>query len=440
MTQATKKTTSASISLLIGFFILSLITPPSLLAQDSSYFEFGGYMRSGFGIDGKGGPHDVFKAPNSEAKYRLGNEAEAYVEALFKYSFEDDRGSLFETNLRLAFVTPTSKSNQFITTTSVREAFVRAMGIVASQPLMAFWAGQRFYDRYDVHMNDYFYRDMSGFGGGFEDLSVGNFAKLSLAYLGGSIDELTSSGSVQPLTEFSFNKTTLDLTMYDIDIGLGTLGVTLVLSNFDGDSVETTDGVFKVNSSLGWSAGLFHVVPFEGGRNLLNIFYGTGAAENYKALISQPLGITPAPGQEIEVSGFRRFRVINDLAYDFGPNFSMLGLLMYQRLNNNQPAHNKLDWFSAGIRPAYHFNRYFSLVGEVGMDYTRQEGINSGTVIKFTLAPQISPLNKILSRPALRAYFTYAHWSDDYVGQVASAAYPDQNRGISFGLQMEVWW
>jgi maltoporin len=419
---------------------LFLLTSMSLPGQDSTYFGFEGYMRSGFGVDGKGGPHDVFKAPNSEAKYRLGNEAEAYIEALFKYGFEDNRGSVFESNLRLAFVTPTSKSNQFITTTSVREAFVRATGIVPAKPLMTFWAGQRFYDRYDVHMNDYFYRDMSGFGGGFEDLRLGNTAKLSLAYLGGSIDELSSSGSVQPENEFMLNKTTLDLTLYDIDIGFGHLGITLDLSNFKGDSVITSDGVFEVSSNTGWSAGVFHVLPFKGGRNLLNVLYGRGAAENYKAVITQPMGIQISPGELIDVGGFSRLRVINDLTYDFGPKFSMLGLLMYQRLNNNQPEHNRLDWFSAGIRPSYHIGRYVSLVAEVGLDYTSQQGLDQGSVLKVTLAPQISPLNKILSRPALRAYLTYAHWSDAYVGQVAPGSYGGENKGISLGLQMEVWW
>jgi maltoporin len=423
-------------------YSLSLLfyLPVCVIAQDSTYFGFEGYMRSGFGVDGKGGPHDVFKAPNSEAKYRLGNEAEAYVEALFKYGFEDDRGALFESNLRLAFVTPTSKSNQFITTTSVREAYARAKGIVGAKPGMTFWAGQRFYDRYDIHLNDYWFRDMSGFGGGFEDLLVGRSAKLSLAYLGGSIDELSSSGSVQPLNEFMLNKTTLDLTLYDIDIGFGSLGVTLDLSNFKGDSVETTDGMFEVSSNTGWSLGLFHVLPFEGGRNLLNVFYGVGAAENYKAVITQPMGIDLSPGEVIDVGGFGRFRILNDLAIDFGPKFSMLGLLMYQKLDNNQPEYNKLDWFSAGIRPSYHFSRYFSLVGELGVDYTQQEGKDQGTLYKLTIAPQISPLNKILSRPALRAYFTYANWSDSFVGQVATGSYADQNKGISFGLQMEVWW
>ena len=37
-------------------------------------------IRSGFGTDAKGQSLDVFKVPNSEAKYRLGNEAETYLE------------------------------------------------------------------------------------------------------------------------------------------------------------------------------------------------------------------------------------------------------------------------------------------------------------------------------------------------------------------------
>jgi len=410
------------------------------LSQDTTGILFGGYMRSGFGVDGRGGPHDVFRAPNSEAKYRLGNEAEAYVEALFGYGYEDDRNALFETNLRLAFVTPTSKSNEFFTTTSVREAYVRARGILPRQPGLAFWAGQRFYDRYDVHMNDYFYRDMSGFGGGFEGWSLGRAMKFSLALLGGSIDDLSSNGSVVPVNQFVLNKTTADLSLYDIDVRFGKLGVNVALSNFHGDTIETTDGTLAITSSTGWSLGVFHTVEFNGGRNLLNIFYGTGAAENYKAVIRQPMGIVPEPGGTIEVGEFRRFRVINDLQVDINSSFSLLGLLIYQKLGNGQTVGDRLDWFSAGFRPAYHFNRYFSLVAEIGVDYTSVREGESGSLVKMTLAPQISPLNKILSRPALRAYFTYARWSDDFVGQVATGSFADQNHGISMGLQMEVWW
>ena len=419
---------------------LWILFPQTGASQDSTGFAFGGYMRSGFGIDGQGGPLDVFQAPNTEAKYRLGNEAEAYIEALFRYAFEDDRNSRFETNLRLAFVTPTSKSNEFTTATSVREAYVRALGVIQKQPTLAFWAGQRFYDRYQIHMIDFWYRDMSGFGGGFEGLRIGNFGDLSLAFLGGSIDELTSSGSVQPENEFVLNKTTFDLSLYDVEVPFGKLGFNLTVSNFNGDSVRTSEGIYTAATNTGWSAGIFHDLPFTGGRNVLNIFYGTGAAENYKAVIRQPLGIVVAPGIPIDVGGFRRFRILNDLQVDLSPSFSLLGLLLYQQLRNSQPSMNHLDWFSAGIRPVYHFGRYFSLVGEMGIDYTNQKGGDRGTLMKLTLAPQISPLNKILSRPALRAYLTYARWSDEFVGQVAPASFAEQNHGISAGLQVEVWW
>jgi len=420
--------------------VLSLALSTGLAAQDTTHIIFGGYMRSGFGVDGKGKPLDVFRAPDTDAKYRLGNEAEAYVEAIFGYAFEDENNARFETNLRLAFVTPTSKSNAFLTTTSVREAYVLSRGIIRKQPTLSFWAGQRFYDRHDVHMNDYFYRDMSGFGGGFENLLLWNSVKLSVAFLGGSIDQLTSNGNVQPENEFVFNKTTLDMTLYDIAIGFGKLGLTIDLSRFTGDSFTTPDGSYLVSSNTAWSGGIFHEIPFTGGRNLFNLFYGTGAAENYKAVITQPLGVIFMPAEVIDVGGFRRFRVINDIQADLSSSFSLQGLVSYQRLANNQSGGNTLNWFSAGVRPAYHFNRYFSLVGEVGMDYSDQVFTDSGYLLKATIAPQISPLNRIMSRPALRAYFTYAKWSDSFIGRVATGSFASSDHGISFGLQMEVWW
>ena len=52
----------------------------------------------------------------------------------------------------------------------------------------------------------------SGFGGGFENLALGQVARFSLAFPGGSIDELSSNGSVRPVNRFVLYKTTLDLT------------------------------------------------------------------------------------------------------------------------------------------------------------------------------------------------------------------------------------
>ena len=132
--------------------------------------------------------------------------------------------------------------------------------------------------------------------------------------------------------------------------------------------------------------------------------------------------------------------MLEDLKVDFSPQFSMLGVLMYQYLDNNMPENNIINWYSAGVRPVYFFNRYFSLAGEIGWDYTSQVGLDSGSLAKMTIAPQVSPFNKILTRPVLRAYFTYATWSDAFIGQVAPSSFAEQSQGISFGLQMEVWW
>ena len=64
MTQQ-QQTPGHTLFVILSFSFLILLAPTSILAQDSSYFEFAGYMRSGFGIDGNGGPHDVLKAYSS---------------------------------------------------------------------------------------------------------------------------------------------------------------------------------------------------------------------------------------------------------------------------------------------------------------------------------------------------------------------------------------
>jgi len=423
---------------LIPLFLFLLTLP--VRSQDSTWFSFGGYIRSGFGVDGKGGPLDVFMAPNSEAKYRLGNEAETYAELLGQYFLEDRQGARFETDVRLALVSPTSKSNSFATTISLREAFVRACGAIKKDPGMAFWAGQRFYERMDIHINDYWPRDLSGFGGGVENIALGSWGKLNVAYLGGSIDQLNPDGTVIPINQFSLNKTNLDLFLHDIDIGFGTLGLTANLSRFSGDRIETEGGDYEILSNVGWSAGLIHRYDLEGGRNIIHLFYGTGASYDNLAIIKEPMGITHQPDEVLDPAGFRKFRIIEDLQINFTSHFSMLGVVLYQRLDNNMPQNHILHWFSAGVRPVWFINRYFALVTETGMDYTSQEGLDRGTLWKITLAPQISPLNKILTRPAIRAYVSYARWSEAFVGSVASVSYPDSRQGLSMGLQMEVWW
>ena len=56
--------------------------------------------------------------------------------------------------------------------------------VIKSAPEVTFWAGQRFYDRYNIDSQDYFFLDTSGFGGGVYNIPLG-LGNLAIAYLGG---------------------------------------------------------------------------------------------------------------------------------------------------------------------------------------------------------------------------------------------------------------
>jgi maltoporin len=84
--------------------------------------------------------------------------------------------------------------------------------------------------------------------------------------------------------------------------------------------------------------------------------------------------------------------------------------------------------------------RFFSLALEAGWDHTTEGDLPGGSLFKLTLAPQITPALKFFSRPSLRAFATWAKWSETFRGSIAAVTNPDAVRGFAFGVQMEAWW
>jgi maltoporin len=124
-------------------------------------FEFHGYFRSGFGINGNGGKIETFQAPGAFSKYRLGNESDTYGEVSLTNNWMNpkDDGVSFKTSIMLAF--SNQGYNNFDTSGNlvIREAYAEAGNVIPSAPGMTFWAGQRFYQRHDVHITDFFFLD-----------------------------------------------------------------------------------------------------------------------------------------------------------------------------------------------------------------------------------------------------------------------------------------
>src|SRR5215475_2111031 len=150
----------------------------SKLQEQLATFEFHGYFRSGYGLNGKGGSQVAFQAPGADAKYRLGNEAETYGELIFVNNWLNPQRSdqaWLKTEVMIEANTSNSASyanfpgnngnDQF----RLREAFVRAGHIFDFQPNAKFWAGERYYRRQHIEINDFYPLDMSGYGAGVED-------------------------------------------------------------------------------------------------------------------------------------------------------------------------------------------------------------------------------------------------------------------------------
>jgi maltoporin len=193
-----------------------------------------------------------------------------------------------------------------------------------------------------------------------------------------------------------------------------------------------------------------HQTDIAGGNNKVVVQYGNGASSDFSAGYRRPgTSFSAVPGKRF-VEGQWRFRLLDAVMFQPHEMFSLMGVALFQRTDHASVlAGGVVDWYSFGVRPTFHASEHVSFSLEGGVDYVDaprgvpehdiQEPI-SDHVTKVTFAPQLTGGNKILSRPALRAYVTYARWGDDYVGHVARAAYADDNQGLGAGVQLESEW
>jgi maltoporin len=395
-------------------------------------FEFHGYFRAGYGLNSVGGAQVAFQAPGAGAKYRLGNEAETYGEMIFVNNWlNPDRSSdkawlatevLVEANTTnsanyAAFPNP-SDNDQF----RFREAFVRGGNLFASQPEAKFWAGERYYRRQHIEINDFYPLDMSGYGAGFEDLMVG-IGKLSVAYLAGARPDLpTPSGNSA--------KSNVDVRLYDVKAPGGTVAAWFDFATGKGGT--TPDGI-EIPTDSGFAVGLRHQrLEWLGGYHAFGIQYGTGAASNFSTSLEDP---TPF------VDGHRRLLITEQVLIQPSDSFAIMPIFIYQRTRDGDPRHGWDEWVSLGARPQVFFTKRLSLALEAGLDHTKSgAGLEGGWLGKFTIAPQIGAGRKFFSRPVLRAFLTYATWSDALRGAVGGIPFRGRTDGFTYGVQAETWW
>ena len=402
------------------------------LQEQVSSFEFHGYFRSGYGLNGEGGQQVAFQAPGAGAKYRLGNEAETYGEFIFVNNWlnseHDSAKAWMKTEAMIEANTTNSASyanfsggtgnDQF----RLREAFIQAGNVLESQPEAKFWAGERYYRRQRVDIDDFYSLDMSGYGGGVEDLNV-RIGKLALAYLSGTRPDIVTENGY-------LTKSNIDVRLYDLK---GPAGLWAGWFDFATSKGGTTTTDTSIPTTNGYAFGLrYQRLEWHGGYHSFSIQYGTGAASNFSTSIDDPTRF---------LHSSRRFLAVEQVLFQPNDRFAIMPIFIYQRTKDGNPLHGWDQWVSFGARPEVFFTNYLSLAFEGGFDHVHsQSGQYDGWLRKVTIAPQIGAGRKFFSRPVLRAFLTYASWSEGLDKFVGGTPYLHRTNGLTYGVQAETWW
>lgn len=411
-------------------------------------FEFHGYVRTGFGVNQSGSQQQKPLNPDglgASLPGRLGNEPDTYGELIFKYHLPqatpDSVKFDFVTNLMFQQNRDKASYLNISTTDSnigVREAYFTASNVIKTSPDVTFWAGSRYYDRRDIHRTDYFWLDMSGYGGGVEHIPFGP-GKLSVAYLNGASNTAGATITGEDLT-----KQVLDLRYGDLKAfgGKGTLW--LSASYLNGGNPAVGPAATYPEATSGFGIGWIQENKF--GDNVTNtaaLLYGTGSSSQFDTYVSGYIG---APRGALDDSKTVSF--IDSIVWQASERFSVAAdaVIQWNDLGFTPAGGSGSDrtYVAVGARPIYMFTDVFGAALEVGYDYATDNrttaGDDSPSLGKITFAPLIRPSGNFFARPELRLYATYYLWDDFPAGSQINGRSGASAGSWNFGVQAEAWW
>lgn len=476
----------------------------SFLKSLTRNFTFSAYVRAGVQFNGNGGGGNFnFELPDNDGgRARLGNENDTYMELTWaqahllgdspdvmdvsmtftpairyvqnRETFDAMRAS-GPTTLAGTPVAISREDNGNDFDFILRQAYLEMKNVFKGAPEVTFWGGLRFYDRFNIDPNDYFFLDQSGYGAGVENIDVG-IGKIWFAYIAGLDDDLQSFSSG------SFYKHNLDFRLKDINTGIGKLMLIALGSYEKGTTFDETfdDQVVlrnPVHTQDAFGGGIGAVWQYDfGNKSFLQLYglFGWGAtnfgfsgtdigtietaandflarhpglpagalieddraiekAHDFKAggqfvwnLGGGTHTVTTGSGKEQTTetvsSGAGNFSIAfwafwnqNDLGYGpFGTNAA--GTVVRAAANRNE--------FEGGIRPVFWLTDNIAIQGQAYGGYIDNNrgysGTNafgrSGSLGVFTIAPTIKPKGGYFTRPELRFFATWAIWSDSLKG------------------------
>lgn len=417
--------------------MLATLVSSALLSTSALAVDFHGYARSGIGWTSGGGEQSAFTVNGGGSKYRLGNEAETYAELkLGQELYKNGEKSIYlDSNVAYSV---NQQVDWEATNPALREINVQFKNFADSLPGATLWAGKRFYQRHDVHMNDFYYWDISGPGAGVENIDVG-FGKLSLAVTRNTEKDGAYSWNYNPITKKWESSQDKNKDVYNdvFDVRLAGIETNKDGSleiGFDFGNAHTKDGAIyeKDATKRGYMATIEHTQGnFFGGFNKFTAQYAKDAMTSWNTGHSQG-GSANNKGDML--------RLINQGVVQASDKVEVMYALIYEKtdLDNKRGK----TWYSAGIRPMYKWNDTMSTLLEVGYDRIKDQASGQkNDLMKYTIAQQWQAGSSIWARPAIRVFGTYAHWNDKFnTANRTDAGYKAKDGEFIGGVQFEAWW
>lgn len=379
-------------------------------------FEFHGYARSGVLVSDSRTDGDNFKAPGFTG-YRLGNENDIGWELGLVKNLKMEDGSNAKFHLLLSNYTGDRYDEAVDQPVQAQQIFVEMNKLptfTGSFTDSTIWAGKRYYERKDFHINDWKYTNMSGTGAGVTNIDVGP-GNLNLAFIANDLDNTDDK---------VYN---LDARYKGLELLDGTWEYVVTLKQAkDSDGAE--DGfqlgaIYDREDFYGIANGTTKVV----------IQYGDG--------LGTRLGYTDST--EDFSSDSYAYRFATDGLVNLNEKWDLFAQAIFEEREDYGSVSYGDDqtWFSAGARPVYKINKNFELQFELGYDYVDYDSLDvSGSITKFTFAPTFKlDTGDFWARPEIRTFVTYAVWDDDLnaVEPIGDSATADN--GLNFGVQAEIW-
>lgn len=373
--------------------ILPVVEDKPFATLDLNYF----YGRAAVATNFRGGQRETTDGRNTafvnplvsdNNAGRLGNELDTYVEPSFKVITNPLRtmpGVTFGAQFSLSSYTPQRTQIDLPTDIRILDFFGFAKGAIPFLPDAEVWVGRRGYlNQFYINIIDRRSMVIGGDGGGINNISLGGFAKLDLAYLvaspfGGSntsinpINPLGSTYGEVRTNRGNLNKQAGYIRFHDIELPakLGQLSVhaqfvhaeggrALVSGDFQGGSgniafnnLNYTGGVYLPPSD-GVSVGLVHENKIDFGKDKANklsnkIYFGAGWGNEYDTTNANKLRASPyyaVPTGDFQttfsntvptLADAHAFKLGDQANLYIGKTFELEGFVAYEHQNSGRP-------------------------------------------------------------------------------------------------------